>query len=186
MWSAYFASPVASSSRQHHHVPYLGVAGAHRQVVLQVAAAHAGVSGQPLPALVDELAGQVQVGFGAGLAVELGQRGLDDRVTVQAPLGAGELAHQMVGQAHGHGEQPPVTLPPVQRHRGLDQVPRAVHLVAPGQPGVPRLAADLEVGVQVAVGPLRLLEQGGDLGGEGGELGTVAVRQFPADGLQGL
>jgi hypothetical protein len=74
----------------------------------------------------------------------------------------------------------------VQRHRGLDQVPRAVHFVAPGQPGVPRLSAHLEIGVQVAVGPLRLPEQGRDLGGEGRELGTVAVRQFPADGLQRL
>jgi hypothetical protein len=74
-------------------------------------------------ALVDELAGQVQVGFGPGLAVELGQRGLDDRVPVQAPLGARELAHQVVGQAHGDGEQPPVARPAVQRDRGLDQVP---------------------------------------------------------------
>ena len=169
-----------------YYVPDLGVRGAHRQVVLQVAAAHAGVPGQPPAALVDELAGQVQVGFGPGLAVELGQRGLDDRVPVQAPLGARELAHQVVGQAHGHGEQPPVARPAVQRDRSLDQVAGAVHLVAPGQPGVPRLAADLEVGVQVAVGPLRLLEQGDDLGGERGELGAVPVRQLPADGLQRL
>ena len=56
----------------------------HRQVVLQVAAAQAGVPGQAVAALVDELAGQVEVGGGAGLAVELGQRGLDDRVPVEA------------------------------------------------------------------------------------------------------
>ena len=130
--------------------------------------------------------GQLKVGGGAGLAVQLGQRRLDDRVPVQAPLPAAELADQVVGQAHGDGEQPAVAGAPVHRHGRLDQVARAVHLVAPGQPGVPRLAADLEVGVQVAVGALRLLEQGGDLGGEGGELGTLSVGQFPADGLQRL
>ncbi len=169
-----------------HHVPHLGVGGEHRHVVLQVAVAHAGVPGQAPPPLVDELPGQLEIGGGAGLAVELGQRRLDDRVPVQAPLLAAELADQVVGQAHGDGEQPVVAGAPVHRHGRLDQVTGAVHLVAPGQPGVPRLAADLEVGVQVAVGTLRLAEQGGDLGGEGGELGPPAVGQFPADGLQRL
>ena len=148
--------------------------------------AQAGVPGQPSAALVDELAGQLEVGGGAGLAVELGQRGLDDRVPVEAAVPAGELAHQVVGQAHGHGEQPAVSGAAVEGDGGLNQVPGAVHLVAPGQPGVPRLAAHLEVGVQVAVGALGLLEQGGDLVGERAELGAGAVRQFPADGLERL
>src|SRR5207342_2793570 len=49
----------------------------------------------------------------------------------------------------------------------------------PGDPELASFAAEVTA----------LLEQGGDLGGEGGELGvsgTVAVRQLPADGLQGL
>src|SRR6185437_3341780 len=161
-----------------HDVADLGVS--YRQVVLEVAVAHAGVPGQALPALIHELSGQVQVGDGAGLAVELGQRRLDDLVPVQAPLLAGELAHQVVGQAHGDGEQPAVAGAPVHRQGRLDQVAGAVHFVAPGQPGVPRLAADLEVGVQVAVGTLRFGEQGGGLGGEGGQLGARAVSQLPA------
>ena len=89
-----------------HGVADLGVGVSYRLVVLEVAVAHAGVPGQAPPALVHELPGQIEVGGGTGLAVELGQRRLDDRVPVQAPLLARELAHQVVGQAHGDGEQP--------------------------------------------------------------------------------
>ena len=173
-------------------MPHLGSRRAHRQVILQVAAAQAGVPGQPSAALVGELAGQLEVGGGAGLAVELSQRGLDDRMPVERSLAAGELAYQVIGQAHGHAEQPTVSGAAAEGDRGLDQVPGAVHLVAPGQPGIPRLTAHLEVGVQVAVGVLGLLEQGGDLSRERGELGvfgifgSTAVRQLPADRLQGL
>jgi hypothetical protein len=135
-------------------------------VILRVAAAHAGVPSQPVAALLDELAGQLEVGDVPGLAVELGQRGLDDRMAVEPALLARELAHQVISQAHGHGQQPGVARAAMECDRGLDQVPGAVHLVAPGQPGVPRLSAHLEVRVQVAVGPLRLLQETGDLGDE--------------------
>jgi hypothetical protein len=90
------------------------------------------------------------------------------RVHVEEPLPVG-------------GRQAAVADAALVRHRGLDQVPGAVHLVAGGQPRVPRLAADLEVRVKVAVRPLGLLEQAGDAGGEGGQLGAVAVGQLPAD-----
>jgi hypothetical protein len=92
----------------------------------------------------------------------------------------------VVGQAHGHGEQAAVAGAAAERDRGLDQVTGTVHLVAPGQPCVLRLAADLEVGVQVTVRALGLREQRGDLGGEGRELGPPAMGQLPADRLQGL
>src|SRR6202522_795863 len=47
-------------------------------MILQVTAAHAGVPGQPPAALVDELTGQLEIAGVSCLAVELGQRGLDD------------------------------------------------------------------------------------------------------------
>src|SRR2546429_500193 len=68
-----------------HHVPDLGVGGAHRQVVLQVAAAHAGIPGQPPAALVDELAGQGPGGFGPRLPGEVRPRRLPDPGAGQGP-----------------------------------------------------------------------------------------------------
>ena len=105
---------------------------------------------------------------------------------VEAPRLAEELAHQVVGEPCRHVEEPRVAGAAAERDRGLDEVPCAVHLVAGRQPGVLRLAGDLEVRVQVAVGELRLREQAGGPRGEGGELGAVAVGELPADGLQGL
>ena len=55
-------------------------------------------------ALLEELAGQAEVGLVAGLAVQLGQRGLDDGVAVVA-LVAQEVIDQVVGEPGGHGEQ---------------------------------------------------------------------------------
>ena len=169
-----------------HHVSHRGVQGPHRHMVLQVAAAQAGVPGQPVAALLDELAGELEVVAAAGLPVQLDQRGLDDRVAVEALLLARERAHQVVGQPDRDGQQAAVAGAAVVRDRGLDQVPRAVHLVAGGQPGVPRLAGDLEVGVQVAVRPLGPLEETGHVGGEGSQLRAVSVGEFPADRLEGL
>ena len=99
-------------------------------MILQVAAAQAGVAGQTPATLIDELAGQLEIAGAACLAVELGQRGLDDRVPVEALLLAGERAHQEIGQPGGDGQQAAVARAAAVRDRGLDQVPRAVHLVA--------------------------------------------------------
>ena len=105
---------------------------------------------------------------------------------VEAPRLAEELADQVVGEPCRHVEEPRVAGAAAERDRSLDEVPCAVHLVAGRQPGVLRLAGDLEVRVQVAVGELRLREQAGGPRGEGGELGAVTVGELPADGLQGL
>ena len=169
-----------------HHVSHLGTRRPDRHVVLQVAAAHAGIPGQSAAPLVDELPGEREVIAVPGLPVQLDKRGLDDRVPVQALGGAEELAHQVVGEPRRHGEKPVVADAAAERDRGLDEVPGAVHLVARRQARVARFAGHLEVGVQVSVGQLRPLKQRGDLGGEIGESVMVAQGQLPANGLQGF
>ena len=136
--------------------------------------------------LVGELAGEREVAGVGRLPVQLHERGLDDRVPVEALRLAEELADQVVGEPFRHAEEAGVAGAAAERDRGLDQVPGAVHLVAGRQPGVPRLAGHLEVRIQVAVGELRLLEQAGGPRGELGELWAAAVGELPADGLQGL
>ena len=177
-----------------------------RQVVLQVAAAEAGVADVAVAALVEELAGQAEVGLVAGLAVQLGQRGLDDGVAVVAFV-AQEVIDQVVGEPRGHGEQRVGGGLEVRRggggpgrfehdggavrgDRGLDQVAGAVQLVAGGQLGVAGLAGDLDVGVQVTVGLLGLHQEIGCLGRERGQRGVAGrpglAGQLPGDRLQGL
>ena len=129
-------------------------------MVLQVAVAQTRIAGQPVAALVDELARQLEVVGTAGLAVQLDQRGLDHRVAVEAPLLAGELAHQVIGELDSDRKQAVIARAAMQRDRGLDEVAGAVHLVAPGEPGIPWLAAGLEVGVEVAIGLLGRLKRG--------------------------
>jgi hypothetical protein len=167
-------------------VPDLGDGVPDRGGVLQVAAAQARVARETVAALVDELAGQLEVGDLARLPVELGQGGLDDRVPVKPLLLSGELAHQVIGEPDGDAERAGAAGRPVQRDRGLDEVAVAVHFVARRELRIARFAGRLHGGVEVAVGLLRLLEEADGAGGEVAQRGPPAAAKLPADGLQGL
>ena len=105
-----------------------------------------------VPAHVDELRGQVEVGALAGLPVELDQRGLDHRVPVGvlAPVVA-EVADHAVGGAPGDVEQVVAAGGAVVRDAGLDEVADAVQLVAHHQVVPAHVEAGLHVRVEVAV-----------------------------------
>ena len=96
------------------------------------------------------------------------------------------VIHQVVREPPGHREQRRIPGSALAGDPGLDQVARAVQLVAGGQEAVPGTAGDLDVGVQVAVGLLRLLQQRGRLGQEAGQVLVRGPAQFPADRLQDL
>ena len=140
-----------------------------REVILQVAAAEAGVARQAVAPLLDELRGQVTVGGGARLAVQLDQGRLNDGMAVKAPALARELLDQVVGEPDRDVHRVLVAGAPGQGDRGLEEVAVAVHLVAGGEVLVAGLAARLDVGVQVAVRPLDAGEQLDRGRGEGGE-----------------
>ena len=114
-----------------------------------------------LAALAKEVGGQVQIAALARLAVELDQRSLDFGMTGRALSLAGpEDDVDVVGEALRHVQQPRVAGGAVKGDRGLHQMPGAVELVAVVQvrPAALRLH-DLPVGVQIAVGLLRGLDQ---------------------------
>ena len=93
-------------------------------MILEVAVPEPGVADQPVPALLDELAGQPQVRFVARFPVQLRERGLDDGVAVDALLTAQEVIDEMVREPPGHGEQPGITGAALAGEAGLDQVAR--------------------------------------------------------------
>ena len=70
---------------------------------------------------------------------------------------------------------------------GLDQVADAIRLVAPGQVGELAPRGDhLDIGVDVAVGPLGRLDHGDRLVGGTPQGGIIAVAQLPAGRLEPL
>jgi hypothetical protein len=122
-----------------------------------------------MPALLDELGGQPEIRPLSGFPVELHQRGLDDRVAVDARHPAQEDLHQVVGEPARHRHQLGRAGGALVRDRGLDEVARAVQLVAGGKLGVTLARGHLDVGVQVPVGLLGLLQQRDRLGREAGQ-----------------
>ena len=84
----------------------------HGQVILPVLAAEASASQQPVPALVDEMAGQLQVHGVPGLPVQLHERHLDLGVAVDAgtsagPQGFSDERHRARGDASAAARRRP-------------------------------------------------------------------------------
>src|SRR5450756_1957338 len=104
------------------------------QVILQIARAETRVARETVPALFDELAGQPEVLRAARLAVQLDEGGLDEGVTVESCALAREHADQVIGEPPGYLEQPGRPRSPRVRDPRLDEMARAVELVAGRQP----------------------------------------------------
>jgi hypothetical protein len=126
----------------------------HRQVVLEVLRTEA--AGQsPLPTALNLQLGRTQVGLLAGLAVQLDQRGLDFRVPVDQRHGDDQVSHSPCDRKDAG-----VATTSMQSHRGLQEVPGAVQLVAVDQPAEAFLVrAPLHVAVEVTVGFLHALQE---------------------------
>src|SRR5918995_6833127 len=136
---------------------------AYRDVILEVVGSESASPEQPVPTPIDEVDRGVEIGTFLCLPVQLHQRGLDLRVAVdpvdQAFPGP-ERPDDKVGHPAGHLKQPRITTGAMQGDRRLDQVARAVELVAPLQVLEPSAwVADLEIGVEVAVLSLRPSKQ---------------------------
>ena len=106
---------------------------AHRDVVLQVGRAEVVAVEQAAPAQVDEPRGQVEVGPVPGHPVQLDQRGLDLRVPVDVVRRPAEPLDDQVREAPGDRDELSPTAGPRGGDGGLDEVARAVQLVAPVQ-----------------------------------------------------
>ena len=133
----------------------------------------------PAAAALDEEVGLLQVSRIARGPGELGQRGLDLRVSAESGVGrVAELRADVVGDGDGETDQLVLAVGAQPGDAGLDQVPEAVELMAPLEVRVPgRLAGAAEGGVQVAV----LLLGGGDPLDESVQAGLERVVAGAAD-----
>ena len=159
----------------------------YREAVAEVRRFPAVARHEPVPAGLDEVTGELQVGAVAGLPEQLHQGHLDLRVTVDVvPAVLSEGGDEMIGEAYGDVQQSPVAGAPDLRDGGLDEVAGTVVLVAGGQVAVTPLTLDLDHRAEVAV---RLLGGGDD----GGHL-ALGTQQFlgrvagvlPRRGLENL
>ena len=73
-----------------------------RLMVLQVTPAEPGITDQPVAALLDPLAGLLQIRPVPGFPVQLYQRRLRSRMAVQPALLAKERVHQVIGEPPRH------------------------------------------------------------------------------------
>jgi len=147
-------------------------------VVLKVTPAEPGITDQPVPALLDPLAGQLQVRPVPGLPVQLHHCRLHNRMAIQPAQLAQERVYQVIGEPPRHAEQPVKTGPPQARDPRLDQVTGAMHLMAVSQVAVPRLAMNLDGRVQVPIRLLSLLQQCRRFLGEGGQFLITAPAEL--------